>query len=182
MTTTLKLYDIVDALQTVRDWMTEHEQEIIDGGGELPPALGELLDAVDLQYEEKVERVWLYIRELLVTAEAVKMEEKRLASRRQAMEKSADSLKGYLLRMMLLAERPVVKGKLATVRVQPSPKSVRSVLTAEQIAALMASVPDLVRHSESYTLDKAKVMEYAETGRPLPEGVTIEQGYHIRAA
>ncbi|HEX5437164.1 MAG TPA: siphovirus Gp157 family protein [Gemmatimonadaceae bacterium] len=182
MTTALKLYGTTDALLTVRTWIEEHADEIIAAGGEMPAELAALVDEAEGAFEEKVERVALYIRELLSTAKAVKEEADRLAARARHMERAADGLKGYLLAQLQRADVQKVAGQLVTVRRQKSPPSVRC---AVEPAALFDRWGGLyVQRKETYTLDsKAIIAAYKAHGDDMiPVDVTVEQGEHVRIA
>ena len=62
---------------------------------------GEILDeqafeALQMERNEKLENIALWVKNLLSEAEALKAEEKALADRRKSAENKADSLKRYL--------------------------------------------------------------------------------------
>src|SRR3954470_17853739 len=111
-TTAIHLYDATDAIEIVREWLEEHDEELRANEGVLPPELAELLAHVEGTFDAKAEKVALFIRELLSTAKAVKEEETRLVARRRAMENNADRLKRYLESNMLEAGRMRIEGKL----------------------------------------------------------------------
>jgi hypothetical protein len=71
-TATVRLYDLAEAREILDEFLTETE-------GEVTPEIEALLEQLTGQVTEKVERVGLYIRELVATAAAVKEEEQRLA-------------------------------------------------------------------------------------------------------
>lgn len=188
MSAVLKLYETVDALETVRDWCAEHADEIIAAGGDIGalPELAALVDQAEGDFNEKAERVALFIRELVLSSAAVAEEGLRLARRSTQLTKAADALKQYLLLNMQRAKVKKVKGKLVTVRVQASPASVESALTDEELARLytfgtiqgarsfVSCVP------ATYTLDKQAVKEAAALGEPIPAGVSVVRGNHVR--
>lgn len=184
MSAALKFYETVDALLTVREWMDEHAEQIIEAGGDIEalPELAQLVDQAEGDFAEKAERVALFILELTRTADAVAEEAKRLAARAAHGKKSADALKHYLLLNMQRAECKKVDGKLATVRVQASPAAVHSALTDVELADLWARPGNtLVRRiPETYKLDARAVIEAEALGEPIPSGVTITRAQHIR--
>lgn len=106
MATMLRLYEAVDQLEVVLDWMSEHEEAIVAAGGELPPELAELLDEVEGTLEAKVERTALVVRNLLANAKAAKEEADRLAAIAGTYNRQADSLKNYLLHSLKRAGVP----------------------------------------------------------------------------
>lgn len=103
---------------------------------EIPGALRELLDRLDAdpdtgevdgdalaayaeyqgQAAEKLEGTACYVRELEAEAEAIKIEEYRLAKRRKALENKASRLKNYML-PALEAIGGKVKGVMASLRI-----------------------------------------------------------------
>ena len=186
MSAALWLYECVDDLLTVRDWLDEHADQVIEAGGDIAalPELAALIDQAEGDFEAKVQRVALFILELTRTADAVAEEAKRLTARAARDKKSADALKHYLLLNMTRAECKKVEGKLATVRVQASPAAVHSALTDGELADLWAR-PDnkLVRRiPETYKLDARAVIEAEALGEPIPAGVTVTRASHVRIA
>ena len=188
MTTSLRLYEAVDALETVRDWLDEHADDIAAVGGDLDrlPELAALLDQAEGEFAEKAERVALFIRERRLGAKAVREEAKRLAERADREDRTADALTQYLLLNMQRAETKKIEGKLVTIRVQQSPASVTSTLTDAEVYELYCTgVPEngrrLVRRvPERYELDKQAVRDAAILGQPIPAGVTVTRGSHVR--
>jgi hypothetical protein len=209
--TALRLYQATDALLEVKLWIVEHESEIIAAGGEMPPELAELVELAEGQFEEKIERVALFIRELLGTAKVAKEEADRLAKRAKAMEAAAESLKnGYLRWQMYRANVPAVKRPLATVRIQrnsaPSlalsvdPKTLpdalrrdipeqiipaRSEENREAIVALWKPAYDEAlawAKKSDMTLAEAEEFARAKAAEALPAGVHVELGSHVRIA
>ena len=87
----MKLYELDDRLEHVLHLHIDRET------GELDPACMEELDALEGALEEKVCGTALYIQGLLLEASATRGEEKRLAARRHALERQAESLKKYIL-------------------------------------------------------------------------------------
>ncbi len=179
MTTTLRLYEATDALDVVREWLYEHDDEIRAMEGALPDELAALLHEAEGDFKTKVERVGLFIRELIANANAVKAEEERLSLRRKHYEKSAEGLKGYLLMEMQRAEIPKVEGKLVTVRVQKSPPSVQSSLTPDELRSIEDTWVQIV--PESRRLNSAAVIAHWKATEESPiDGVTVSQKAHVR--
>ena len=183
MTATLRLYEATDALDTVREWLLEHDDEIRASEGALPDELAALLEEAEGTFREKAERVALFIRELLANAEAVKAEEARLCARRKHYEKSAEGLKAYLLFQMQAAEIPKIEGKLITLRVQKSPPSVKVLIEQEKLAEMRES-PETMLYvetvPESYRVDTDYAKAIWKNGGTLPQGIEITQKSHVR--
>lgn len=175
MATALKLYETTDELLTVREFLLESED------GELTPEMEQLLDHATGNFDEKVERVALVIRELVASAKGINDEAERLAARARSAERAASRLKAYLLAQLLRADVKKVERPLATVRVQANPPSVRSSLAPEAVLALRQT--PLVRViPERVELDSKSIITAWKAGEALPEGVTVEQGCHLRIA
>lgn len=183
MSATLKLYEYTDALDVVKAWVLEHDDEIRAAEGAIPDELAELLSSAELGFSEKAENVALFIRELLANAEAVKAEKNRLDARVRHYERAAESLKGYLKEQMQRADIPKVEGKLVTVRVQKNPPSVKVLLDQETLSA-MRDKPETMLFvqtvPESYRVDTDYVKALYKNGTQLPQGITVEQGCHVR--
>lgn len=177
----MRLYEAVEGLAIVNSWLDEHADELLASGGELTPELAALLDQAEGDFRVKVERVALKVRELLATADAIKIEETRLAQRRKATENAATSLKAYLQRALEAAGETTVKGPLATVALQKNPPAVRGLVEpatlaawAQQGSVFVTVVP------ASYVLDKKVVLEHYKQGLELPGMLTVEQGVSLR--
>lgn len=68
----------------------------------IDPETGELildneaLDALQMERDQKIENLALYVKDLTATAKAIRDEERALAERRQAIEKKSARLQQYL--------------------------------------------------------------------------------------
>lgn len=171
MTATLKLYEYGNALDELR-------AQLFDAEGELTPELEAALTEAEGSFNEKAERVALFIRELQSNAKAVKEEAQRLSSRAAQYEKTADGLKHYLQREMERVEVLRVEGKLINVRLQKSPPSVVTTLADEEIRLLPAHY--VTRVPELWKINKEAAIAAYKEGEPLPFGVEIVQNFHVR--
>ena len=176
----MKLYEAVEQLATVNDWIAEHEEEIREAGGELPPALAELLDLADGQLDEKVERVALKIRILRAEADVIGSEADRLAARAKGRLASAAALTQYLHRCLNAAGVNKVEGSLATVALQRNPPSVVSSLNLDDPAVRVRLPEPMVRGKITWSLNRQLVLEHHRAGVPLPEGLTVVIGESVR--
>lgn len=157
MAASLTLYEATDALGVVREWLDAHEDEIIAGGGEIPPALAELIDQAEGDFDRKVERVGLFIQERLGQAQMVRAEAARLATRAAQIDKQAETMKRYLLQNLMRANRKKVEGKLLDVRVQANAIAVKQDFTAEQLEQLHRSGCAFTAAQTMYTLPSSGV-------------------------
>jgi Siphovirus Gp157 len=149
---TLKLYEATDAIEIVRDWILEHDEELRANEGALPDELAELLAKVEGDFAQKAERVALFIREMIATGKAIKIEEERLYARRKSLENASDRLKRYLEMNMLVAEKMRIDGKLVTLRIQKNPASLHRdrELSQDELAALHKEDSTLVIFTPSH--------------------------------
>lgn len=181
MTATMKLYEITNARDVLDTWLAESE-------GEMTPELEAMLNELDGQADEKIERVALYVRERLANAEAVKVEQQRLLGIQKREEKAAESLKAYLKRQMEALGKTKVNGLLATIAIQKnSQPSMTHVLTGDALALHFAGlienskVEQFVREIPvSYTIDRDAVLTAWRAGDALPDEIIVEHGTHLR--
>ena len=180
------LLDHVEALAVVDEWFDEHMPEITAAEGEVPEALAQLLDLTTADFNEKAERVALKINQLVAESAAIQQEADRLARRAKTRKARADYLKRYLHLCLTKAKVQKVNGLLATVRIQKnSQPSVRSTLTVDQLEAWYGAQftddkPIIVAKVVEFKLEARRVIEAVRAGQPIPDGITIEHGTHVR--
>lgn len=176
---TLKLYEAAEALAIIDEWVTEHADEIVNGGGALPPELDALFADASEQFQIKVERVALKIRELQGTSEAISAEVDRLSHRARALTNAATRLKAYLHAHMTAQGVTSVKGVLATVRVQNSTPRLVCDLDAQH-AADDATLAPFVERREEWVLDRRALLDAIKSGSVQSPHARAEVGTHLR--
>ena len=164
MGATLKLYELADAYERIAEALTEN-------GGELTPDLAADLDAIEGAFEAKVERVALYVRNLLATAEAADAEAARLAALARTRRQGAEGLKGYLMAQLDRVEKPKVETPLIVVRIQRNSRP--SIQWPETLP-----IPETYQRV-TVSLDGQKAFTDWKAGA-LPSGFVVEQGRHLR--
>jgi hypothetical protein len=136
----LTLYAAADALDIVRDWLSdpEHVEALVAAEGDLDalPELRDLLDQAEMDFKVKAERVALVAQEKARRAKFIGEEIDRLQALKKADESAAAGLKRYLLAQMTRANVKKVDGTLARPRVQANPPAVKCDLTPERIQEL----------------------------------------------
>lgn len=167
MTAVLKLYEISDAMQAIAEALIEN------GGDTITPELAGQLDAIEGEFEQKVERCVLYIRNLEATAEAAKQEAQRLTVLATSRTNAADSLKRYVKGEMERTEHLKVETPLIVARVQKN--SAPSVAYTGSLDTLPTEYVRITR-----SLDSRAVIAALKAGAALPEGVAVETGTHLR--
>ena len=83
------LYEINEALEQAFENCIDPETGEIVGDTEV-------LDALEMERDQKIENIACFIKNLKAEAEAIRAEEKALADRRKAAENKAERLKEYL--------------------------------------------------------------------------------------
>lgn len=161
---TLKLYELVNAYEQIAD-------VLIENGGELSPDLSAQLDAIEGAFEAKVERVALYVRNLLATASAADGEAERLAALARSRRRAAEGLKGYLMAQLDRVEKPKVETPLVVVRIQKNSRPSIQWPATDPIPETYQRVTVSLDGQKAYTDWKAGT---------LPEGFVVEQGRHLR--
>lgn len=160
----MRLYEIA----TIRERL---DAAIAEAEGELTPDYEKALDEVDGSFEEKAERCGLFVKERLATAEAIKVEEDRLAARRKALVRDAEGVTGYLAAQMQRVGKEKVNGLLCTLSFRKAQKVEEIVApTTEDLRTVATFAPDLVRHKEIWEWDKEAVKRVAKAG-PLPDDI-----------
>lgn len=164
-----KLWEIADGLVRIAE-------DIAEAGGELTPDLEARLEAHEGALESKVESIALLVRQNEVDADAAKAEESRLAGIRKAHERTAASLKDYLLRCLSGAGVQRVETPLARVRVQ------RSGTPSIQYGGEVTALPEWARRHvpEYWDIDRKALTEALRAGDELPEGVVATYSHHVR--
>ena len=149
------LYEINEAILNCVDMETG---EIIDG---------DRLKELQMAFDDKVENIALWIKDLLAEAEAVKTENNNLAKRQQVCENKAKSLKEYLSKFL-------AGEKFKTPKVSISYRKSESV-EVEDITKLD---DDYLKYSDP-TVDKTRVKKALKDGVEL-EGVKLVENNNIQ--
>ena len=168
----MKLWEITNELEMLGE-------EIIKCGGEVTPLMEQRLDGMEGEMEAKVEQVALYIREMIVNAEAAKAEEDRLKAIRKMHERTAAGLTKYL--KMCMERVDMTKVNTLKVRVRVQRNSQPSCVFAGDMDDLPPAFCKI-----TVSVDKKRALEEWEatdadpTKREAPEGFEIAFGSHLR--
>lgn len=159
----LTLYNITNAIPTIMECeeITEEQRK-------------ELIEEITLELQRKSGSIIGYIKNIELTIEAMKSEEKRISEQRKALEKRLDHFKGYVKDCLNNNGITKVETGLGTISVAKSPISVE--VTNEAI------VPDIyktVKHIIS--IDKKAIADNFKTTGELIDGVEIHSNnYNLR--
>lgn len=180
MTATVPLYELARARDILDEWFVEHE-------GEVTPELAQMLEEIEGQVNEKIERVGLYIQEQYANATSLEnhpivLESKRLLARAAAFKKRGDGLKEHYLKpLMERLGKDKVEGLTLTVALQKN--SVPTISCAVPSAVFDENQGDLfVERVETveYRLRRDAIIGAWKDKKPLPAGVFVELGRHVR--
>lgn len=146
----MRLYDIDEAILSCIDTDTG---EILDA---------DKLNALQIEREEKIENVALWIKNLKSDAEALKAEKQAFADRQKAAENKAESLKKWLTEAL-------AGEKFKTTRVAVSFRKSKSV----QVEDIWKLDDSFVKYAEP-TADKAAIKKAIEAGQEVAGASLVE--------
>lgn len=139
--------------QAIVDLVDNETGEIIDI---------EMFDSLQMERDEKIESIALYIKDLKAEAEALKAEKLAFAERQKVAENKAESLKNYLAYAL--------KGQAFK-----STKAVVSFRKTQQV-----DIPDIYKLDENFlkyaepTADKTAIKEAIKAGQTVKGATLIE--------
>lgn len=146
----MRLYEIDEAILSCIDTETG---EILDA---------DKLNALQIEREEKLENVALWIKNLKSDAEALKAEKQAFADRQKAAENKAESLKKWLTEAL-------AGEKFKTTRVAVSFRKTKSV----QVEDIWKLDDSFVKYAEP-TPDKAAIKKAIEAGQEVAGATLVE--------
>lgn len=146
----MRLYEIDEAILSCIDTETG---EILDA---------DKLNALQIEREEKLENVALWIKNLTSDAEALKAEKQAFADRQKAAENKAESLKKWLTEAL-------AGEKFKTTRVAVSFRKTKSV----QVADIFALDNSFLKYAEP-TPDKVAIKKAIEAGQEVTGATLVE--------
>jgi chromosome segregation ATPase len=135
-----------------------------------PEVLKDTLSSIQEEIEDKAENIAKLIRNLEADAKIIREEEKRLAERRQSIEKKIDYLKQYLQEQLEVAGLQKVKRPTITVAIQNNPPSVE--IADENLIPSDFKIPQ-------FKIDKKSIMERLKNGEEIP-GCSLKQTKGVR--
>lgn len=133
------------------------------------------LNALEMAFGEKADAICTARAELLGEADTLDDEIRRLTAKRDARRKRADWLKAYLHGCMVETGQTNVSGALYSVRVQKnSQPSVTVDVPVEKLPGWCQNI------KVNVTANHTAIVEAWKAGGPVPQGVRIETGTHLR--
>jgi len=158
------------------------EQFLEEAGGELTPEVEALLEEASADFNEKVERVALKVKQLEGHAAAIDSEIDRLQRRAAARYNAAKRLKEHLQMCLEAAGRDKVEGLLCTVALQKNPPKLEVPPSADLDELRAAGFPYLTIVPEKVAVDKKAVLDAVKAAGEivLPNGWVVTQGRSVR--
>lgn len=159
----MTLYEIDKALMAAFDAAVDAETgEIVDEG-----AYGDFMQ-LDMEKDEKIENVGLWIKDLKAEAEAIRAEELLLSGRRRAKENKLEQLKSWL-------SYALDGEKFETAKLRISYRK------SQSVEADLDKLPDKYLRFRDPEPDKKKLAADLKAGKEIPGAVLIEkQNLQIR--
>lgn len=161
------LYEVTGDLLTIQSML----EDDVD-----PVALADTLEAVQGEYEIKLESYCKVIKNLEADVVGIKAEVDRLSGKRKVLENNIDRLKKAMFDSMKATETSKIKGQLFTVAIQKNGGKIPVIVSPD---ADTSKLPDqLVVITEKPNIEA--IRELLEAGK-LVEGFTLgERGESLR--
>ena len=158
----MKLYEIASDLRDILEYAEDESYK-------------DTVEALQMEFEEKVDSIACYIKEIQAEAEAIKAEEKKLAERRKTKENRASSLKQYLYNEMKTTGMKKIETPRSVLSIRKSQVSL--VIDNEDLfvdACLVGGLTSFIKENKP-TLNKIAIKEAIKNGMEL-EGARLEAG------
>lgn len=110
------LYDLTGRMKNLEDCFCE-DNEVND-------YVNLSLDNLDMEFEEKVENIVKFIKNMEADVKAIKEEKKRLSDKQKVLENRIERMKDYISDNMALLGKKKVKAGLFNVGIRKCPPSV----------------------------------------------------------
>lgn len=146
------LYELTEAYQELLSMALDPETD--------PEALADTMEAIDGEFEVKADGYAKVMKALDADAKAIREEEKRLASRRQGIERNIDRMKTALESSMRATGKTKFKTTLFSFGIQKNPPS------------LKIDLPDRV--PEEFLIPQEPKVDTASIKKELKEGVVYD--------
>lgn len=162
------LYEVTGDLLQLQSMLEEDDVD--------PEVLAGTLEAVQGEYEIKLESCCKVIKNLEADVVGVKAEVDRLTGKRKGLENNIDRLKKAMFNSMKATDTPKIKGQLFTVAIQKNGGKIPVIVASD---ADTSKLPDkLVIVTEKANLDA--IREALEAGKTV-EGYSLgERGESLR--
>lgn len=162
----MKLYEYTADYLAVQDMLNRAETE-----EEFAEASAMLTD-IEAGFDDKVENMIKFVRELESESAAVKAEEERLNNRRKTIDNKIKYIKDYVKDSMITADKTRVNGQLFTISVAQTPLSVTVFDISE--------IPEQYRIPQPDKPDKTALKNYFKETGEVFRGCEFSTGTTLR--
>lgn len=159
-----KLYELTEMYRNIQELINDDEVET--------EILESALNQIEGDINSKAENIAKLVRTIDGDINTLKEEEKRLATRRRALENKQKSIKNYLEIQLKTMEIDKVKTPLFTIALQKNPPSVN--IVDENL------IPDDFIKTETITsISKKDILDALKEGEEIP-GTELKQTRSLR--
>lgn len=174
----VSLFNQFEDIQNLELQENDSEIDIVTAKQELEQSWFEMLTAIETQFEEKASNVAQYIKHLKANATAIKSEEDRLRKRRQAYERSAESLVAYLKQNMQAVNLKKIETPLVRITLKNNAPSLKIKDEQKFIEMLeRGNRDDLLKYSAP-EIHKNEVKKLIKSGEEF-EGAVLESSQSV---
>ncbi|MGI5897105.1 MAG: siphovirus Gp157 family protein [Oscillospiraceae bacterium] len=169
----MSLFQLSEDYQVLYDQLDDIDLEGPEGP-ELFEAFADTLEGIEIEFDEKAEKIACFIKDLNYEASAIKTEKQALDKRQKAKEKKADQLKHYLMGCMERAGKQKIERPLASMSIRNNAESLKVENDLDFIRWAQASGrDDLIRYKDP-DIDKTALKKAVKDGLSV-SGVTLER-------
>ena len=168
----MSIYEVCESIKTILDtgFVLDHETGEIVEGADMEKILADL----QLEKTAKIEGLACYAKNLLSEAAELKAEEASLKNRRQQKEKKAESIKGFLGRLMAAYGDKKIETTRAVVQIRPS-QAVE--ITDEPLLCVFAAETQNINlfRSKAPEPNKEEIKRLLKAGVDVPGAVLVDR-------
>lgn len=169
----MSLFQLSDDFKELYNQLDDIDMESTEGA-ELFEAFADTLEGIEMEFDEKAEKIACFIKDLNYEASAIKAEKQALDKRQKAKEKKADQLKRYLMNCMDRVGKQKIERPLASLSIRNNAESLKVENDMDFIRwAQAAGRDDLIRFKDP-DIDKTALKKAVKDGLTV-SGVTLER-------
>ena len=142
--------------------------------GDIPEeAIADTLEALDGEFDEKVDNIACYIKSLLSDAQAIKAEQDALSERAAAKKHKAESLQGYLYQQFKARGKDKLETPRNVLKIRKNPPAVQ----IDDETAFLAYAKEhgdlsFIKFTDP-TINKAHVKDWLKDGHEYPHAQLV---------
>lgn len=164
-----RLYELSGQFEELFDRLDSIDPDEENGQDQID-AWFDMLEGLELEFEQEAENFAVYIKRLRAQAGALYTEKKRLERRQKSAEAKAERMQAWLLEQMRRLRRKNIYGIKACLSVRANPARVQ-ILDLEALLQLAAyTKPHIPKESD---IDKQALVRDLKAGRAVPGAVLV---------